>query len=221
MRQPRKTAKKRVVRGELDHDRIAHAAFALIDRQGLESLTMRHLAETLGCEAMSLYHHFPSKAHLLDELVDRVCAQVEWPENYEQLPWRQRIDGGLRSYRSALRKHPRFAPYMLVHRMNTPAALRLLEKAVGAFCQLGLHDKTAAFTFRSLSYYVGGAVLDETAGYARGPSTAKPLTLQEQSQLAPNLIRIGRYFGEQYWEHIFDQGLRLMLDALEQRIGIS
>src|SRR4051812_14453640 len=54
----------------LSRERIAAVALALVDREGLAALSTRRLGDELGCEAMSIYHHFPNKAHLMDALVD-------------------------------------------------------------------------------------------------------------------------------------------------------
>ncbi len=51
----------------------------LVELQGLPGLTTRRLGAALGCEAMSIYHHFPSKQHLLDALVERAIAGVAEP----------------------------------------------------------------------------------------------------------------------------------------------
>ena len=74
-RQPAKRAKK--PRRPLDKEAIELAALALIDKDGLGELSMRRLGKKLGVEAMSLYHHYPSKAHLLDALLDRLIATSE------------------------------------------------------------------------------------------------------------------------------------------------
>ena len=51
----------------LSRGRVLSAAVELADAEGVESLTMRALAERLGVEAMSLYHHVANKAALLDK----------------------------------------------------------------------------------------------------------------------------------------------------------
>jgi len=43
-------------RGELSRERIVATALDLLDREGLGSLSMRRLAETLGVGTMSIYH---------------------------------------------------------------------------------------------------------------------------------------------------------------------
>src|SRR6476660_536739 len=77
-----KTSRLRV---PLTQERITAAAFEVIEEIGLEAFSTRKLAERLGCEAMSIYHHFPSKAHLMYALLDRFTDSVPIPSR--TLPW--------------------------------------------------------------------------------------------------------------------------------------
>ena len=51
----------------LSLDRVLQAAIGLADQRGLESLSMRKLAQVLGVEAMSLYYYVAKKDDILDE----------------------------------------------------------------------------------------------------------------------------------------------------------
>jgi AcrR family transcriptional regulator len=62
------------------------AAVALADEKGVASLTMRRLAEQLGVEAMSLYHHVANKEAILDGMVDAVFSEIDLPS--KDLDWR-------------------------------------------------------------------------------------------------------------------------------------
>ena len=53
-------------RAPLNRERVLQAAIQLSDEGGLETLTMRRLAEKLGVEAMSLYYHVSNKDDILD-----------------------------------------------------------------------------------------------------------------------------------------------------------
>lgn len=55
-------------REPLSRERIITAALELIEEEGLEGLSMRHLGRRLGVEAMALYHYFPNKAALLEAM---------------------------------------------------------------------------------------------------------------------------------------------------------
>ena len=49
----------------LSKERVLRAAIKVADEGGIESLTMRKLAEELGVEAMSLYYHVANKEAVL------------------------------------------------------------------------------------------------------------------------------------------------------------
>ncbi|WP_241985831.1 MULTISPECIES: TetR family transcriptional regulator [Cryobacterium] len=48
----------------LSREKIIGAAAAVADRAGVTAVSMRSVAKVLGVEAMSLYHHVPSKEAL-------------------------------------------------------------------------------------------------------------------------------------------------------------
>jgi len=76
---PRAGARAAAKRAPLTRERIARAALELVQRHGLAALSTRRLGTQLRCEAMSIYHHFPSKGHLLDAMVDHAIASIEAP----------------------------------------------------------------------------------------------------------------------------------------------
>src|SRR3984957_10642348 len=63
-------------RTQLTRERVMAAAIELADREGIESISMRKLAQELGVEAMSLYTHVRSKNDLLDGMADAVISQI-------------------------------------------------------------------------------------------------------------------------------------------------
>jgi AcrR family transcriptional regulator len=58
---------------------VVAAAIELADREGIESISMRRLAQELGVEAMSLYTHVRNKEDLLDGMVDAVIGEIPLP----------------------------------------------------------------------------------------------------------------------------------------------
>jgi AcrR family transcriptional regulator len=61
-------------RAPLSRDRVLRAAVALADDAGIESLSMRKLAQELGVVPMALYKHVANKDELLDGMVDVVVG---------------------------------------------------------------------------------------------------------------------------------------------------
>jgi AcrR family transcriptional regulator len=66
-------------RVRLSRDRVLRAAVALADTAGIQSLSMRKLAQELGVVPMALYKHVANKEELLDGMVDIVFGEVEFP----------------------------------------------------------------------------------------------------------------------------------------------
>ena len=65
---------------------IAQAALAAIDADGIEGLSMRKLAKSLGSSPMAVYTYFPDKDALLDGVAQLLLAEVDTPP--EDIHWR-------------------------------------------------------------------------------------------------------------------------------------
>ena len=206
--------KKKRTRGRLSPEMIEDAAFVVIEREGLAGISMRKLAAELGCEAMSIYHHFPSQAHLYDALVDRQISTMVIPD--DSMPWRERIRIGMQEFRRVATEHPAFAPFLVVYRMNSPTCLAMLNGIIGLFEAGGFGPELSARLFRASSYYLMGAILDETAGYAKGPSAVTTVSDEQLARDFPSVMAAGRYFGTAGFDKTFDIGLDMLLDEMER-----
>ena len=212
MSERKRMGARKKVREPLSHERIVAAAFALIDRRGLAAFSTRQQAEELGCEAMSIYHYFPSKAHLFDAMIDRCVAEIAVPPSDDD--WIERLRRIAYSYRTMALKHPGFYPLLAVHRLNTRAALGLLDRVLKVFEAGGLSVAERSRQFRIFGYYLTGACLDETAGYAKGPSAAEPVPGEEFVRDFPSIAAVGPYFKPEYHRPTFEAGLEILLDGI-------
>src|SRR6266705_1718490 len=84
--------------------RNLQAALELADEGGVESLTMRKLAQALGFESMSLYNHVANKDDVLDGILDLVLAESEPPSPAGD--WDAAIRTSAISVHEALGRHP-------------------------------------------------------------------------------------------------------------------
>jgi AcrR family transcriptional regulator len=215
---PRASATKaKKTRVELSTGRIALAALALVDEEGLEGFSFRVLAKRLGCEAMSLYHYYPSKAHLFDAMLEVCINEIRIPD--ETLAWRDRLSAIAQGFRGSALRHPGFFPYFAVHRLNTRAGLGLLNSLLLAFEATGLNAGARARSFRGLGYYIMGAGLDEAIGYAKGPSAAEPVPDEVVARDYPAVAAVGPYFTQAHHQATFEHGLKVLLDGIENQIA--
>jgi AcrR family transcriptional regulator len=207
------------VRIALSRDRIESEALALIESQGMDGFSSRKLGERLGCEAMSIYHHFLSKAQLLDALVDRTLAGIAIPSH--DLPASQRIRGLAQAWRQMSRQQPRFYLWMALHRWNSETGVKFLAEVLDCFHAANLPPEQAARGFRILGYYLLGATLEETSGYAQGPSAVKPLPDSEVQRMYPHVAQAAGYFTSDQFDETFERGLSILLQGLGiETVGI-
>ncbi len=200
-------------REPLSKGRIVSKALELVERQGLDGFSFRKLADDLHCEAMSIYYHFPSKAHLFDAMVAHCLGAIEWlPDN---APWRAALRHGFKEFRQVAHRNPAFFHFMALYRMNSAEGLGMLESVLGIFRRAGFSPEQSAKYFRLLSYYMVGAALDETSGYAKGPSAAEPVSEDMVTRNYPAVASVGPYFKPDSFDDTFFTGLDLLLDGIE------
>ncbi len=189
---------------------------ALVDREGLAALTTRRLGDELGCEAMSVYHHFPSKAHLMDALVDLMLRHARVPSKAGDGDWLERLRLAAHGFRAMALKHPKFFPFFAVHRLNTPSGVAFIDGIIGILRDAGFSDRDAARYFREIGYYLTGAALDETAGYANGPSAAEPVSNETIAANFGHLAAAAPYFQPGHFQATFETGLEMLLEGVKR-----
>ena len=130
---PRRTALDRPpsarVQQSLSRERLLVAAIALADRDGIESLSMRKLAQQLGFDPMSLYNHVRSKEDLLDGIADTVVGEIR--PTILDADWKASMRQTILEARGTLLRHP-WAPTVIESRREPgPATMRYVDTVVG------------------------------------------------------------------------------------------
>lgn len=202
-------------RPALSRERIVAGALELVAADGLRGLSTRRLGERLGVEAMSIYHYFPSKQHLLDALVDHAIASI--PLDAPGANPEDALRRAAHAYRAMARRFPQLYPLVALHRLNTPTGVAFIERVLELVRALVRSDEEAARQFRAFGYYLTGAALDETAGYAHGPSAAEPVDEAYIAAHCPRLAAAAPYFKAPEWDKTFAQGLDALFDGFRSR----
>ncbi|MEO3770536.1 TetR/AcrR family transcriptional regulator C-terminal domain-containing protein [Micromonospora sp. B9E7] len=167
-------------RTPLSRDRVLRAAVALADEAGIESLSMRNLAQDLGVVPMALYKHVANKDELLDGMIDVVVGEIGAPE--PGVDWKRAIRGRVLSAREVLRRHP-WAPLAIESRnMATPAILAYLDSMIGTFRAGGFsvdltHHVMHAMGSRILGFSQELFDADRSAGRSGRADPAPPTAL--------------------------------------------
>lgn len=140
----------------LSRRRVAEAALKVIDEDGVEAASARRIARELGCEAMSLYHHFDTMDDILDEVVDLLFASLAPAP--ETAPRRALLTSA-RRFLALAERHPAAFSLIAGRRWRTPAALAFVEDMLAHLEALGLAPALALSEGRMLGAYLNGAGL--------------------------------------------------------------
>ena len=146
----------------LSRDQILHAALKLGDDDGIESLTMRKLGQTLGFGVMSLYNHVASKDDVLDGILDLVLAESEPPSPAGD--WDTAVRTSAISVHDALRRHPWSATVLMAPAGHArPARWRYMELLLARLREAGFSAETTYHAYHVLDGYIFGFSLWETS----------------------------------------------------------
>ncbi len=150
-------------RERLTRERVVAAALAVVDRDGLERLTMRALGRELGVDPMAAYHHVPNKAAILQGVVEAILAEIPLPPPDTAMRWPDVIRLIARSYRQALLAHPNALPVASTQPPLTPGGLRLIETAATLLVRGGLTPLESLEVINGAAALVIGSTLVEAS----------------------------------------------------------
>ena len=215
------TAGGRAPRIPLTRERVLHAAVALADASGSETLSMRKLGDALGVEAMSLYNHVANKEDLLDGMIDVVFAEIDLPTGWAD--WRAAMRQRAISARRVLSRHGWAIGLMESRSSPGRATLRHHDAVIGCLRDAGFSIELAAHAFSVLDSYIYGFALQErslpfptpeqTAGLAQDILASFPADRYPHlaELTARHVLQPGYDYGDE-----FEFGLDLILDGLER-----
>jgi len=217
----------------LTRERVLEAAVALAQRGGIESLSMRRLADELGAGAMSLYHHVANKEELLDGMVDIVFGEIELPTT--DVEWRTAMRRRAFSTREVLNRHRWAVGLMESRRSPGPASMRLHEAVLACLREAGFSIEMTVQAYSVQDAYIYGFALQEKSvpfdDAEGGAEVAQEQVRGFEAQQSAALAEEFPYLAEVVGGHVaevgydfataFEYGLDLILDALERRLDAA
>ncbi|MGV9865406.1 TetR/AcrR family transcriptional regulator C-terminal domain-containing protein [Rhodococcus koreensis] len=165
--------------GPITRERILEAALAIVDRDGIDGLSMRRLGKALGRDPMTLYRHAPNKAALLDGLAERVLDDLEVDTGDGD--WATQLREVARGFRRLALAHPQVVPLLVTRPLSTPlglrplGTLRPLEDILTLLTRAGFTDADALHVYRALFGFLYGHILNELQELVERPDESDDL----------------------------------------------
>jgi AcrR family transcriptional regulator len=164
---------------KITRELVFAAALEIIDRDGADALSMRRLGAALGRDPMILYRRAPSKAALLDGVVETVLAQLR--VDPADPDWAAQLRAIARDYRALALAHPNVVPLLVTRPLATPLALRPrgslrpLEDLLALLIRTGFSGPDALHIYRAFFGFLNGHVLNELQELVENPDETDDL----------------------------------------------
>ena len=215
-------------RPALSRERVLAAALELIDRDGVEALSMRRLGRALDRDPMRLYRYASGKEDLLDGVVELVLSGLQVPPIRDR-DWDEALRHTAHAFRRLAVAHPHVVPLLVTRPLATPlglrphGTLRPLEDLLELFAEAGFAPRGALHAYRLFMGFLQGHVLTELQERVSDPDETDDLLRLGLHRLPPRefprlrslAAELAAYDGEQE----LDEGLDILLGGLRGQLA--
>jgi AcrR family transcriptional regulator len=202
---------------------VLRVAFERTDTDGIESLSMRKLAQELGVEAMSLYRHVRNKGEIIDGMIDLLFGEIGLPDT--GFDWKSAMRQRAISAREVLARHPWAIGLMESRSTPGPATLQHHDAVIGCLREAGFSIAMTAHAYSVLDSYIYGFALQQASlpfkASDEAADVADSIRRQFPADAYPHLTELTVQHvlqpGYDYADE-FEFGLELILDGLESAL---
>ncbi|MFE2292595.1 TetR/AcrR family transcriptional regulator [Streptomyces sp. NPDC059452] len=220
---PTKPRRGRPPSTSLNHDLILDTAFALVDREGADALTLRRLGSDLGANHTAVLRHFAGKDEILLGLAERLLQEA-MDGFAPSKDWRPTLETLARRVRAACLAHPQVAVLVATRVARREAEFHGADVVIGALRKAGFDDRDAARYYRTLvdtalavsSYEASVVALGSTSREGDRMAWRREYLAVSPSRY-PDLAAVAPYLAEADEDDQFETTLGLLLDAIALR----
>ncbi|WP_432987317.1 TetR/AcrR family transcriptional regulator [Dactylosporangium sp. CA-233914] len=219
-RAPRKTPADRQ---PLSAEAVLSTALRLVDRDGLDALSMRRVAQELGTGAASLYAYFANKDELLEQLLDRVVGEIPLPDG-GAADWVGEVKRSCYASREVFCSHRDLAKVARASIPVGPNSLRYTEALLGLLRGAGIPDRIAAWAMDQMAMVIIADAVEQAIHADLGRRTeadAAPYLAQVHDYFAalpadefPNLVAVAPTMIQGSGDERFAFAIDIMVDGL-------
>jgi AcrR family transcriptional regulator len=175
------TQRDRAQRGRrADRTTIARAALDLIDREGLEALSMRRVASELNVDPMMLYRSVPNREGMVRDVVGLLLDEIDITER-PGATWDETLRRLHISEREMALRHPSAYPLLVLSPRGEQPVLGWAQRLMDLLGKGGLPRERFFDVWLVDASYTNGFLLLETAPAAQGPAGGPPAGESEGS----------------------------------------
>lgn len=190
------------------------AAFAFVDANGIDVMTMRSLGAHMGVDPTAVYRHFPTKEDLVNALVDQFLQTIYGSLNTKLKNPRARIVDRAMCTRREFEKHPDVGVALVFSNGQSSAGLALSQGTAEDLQELKVPQKLIPVAYQMLEGFIIGACCQD---FIRSPEnySIRRLRYRALNHRAFNAVSKTEEGVRKVAETAFLDGVELLLDHVE------
>jgi AcrR family transcriptional regulator len=204
----------RAERKPLTRDAIVDAGLALLEREGLQGVSMRKLAQELDAGAASLYWHVGDKEELLSLMLDRIVGEAEVVEPDPE-HWQEQVKEIMRATRRLMLKRRDAAQLSLGRIPAGPNSLPVMERSLAVLHAAGLPPRVISYASDMFALFVGGFAFEESMPHEGDPKALGEYFASLPPERFPTLTALAGELTEGGADERFEFAIELLVRGLE------
>ncbi|MED3603910.1 TetR/AcrR family transcriptional regulator C-terminal domain-containing protein [Bacillus subtilis] len=145
---------------QISEEKILETSWELLGEGGIETFSMRRLANRLGIQAPSLYWYFKSKQKLYQRLANQVSSMI-LEEFRSEGDWKEQLMGLAITVRNVLSRYPCSTQLMMMTLPHEPDIIRFTNRMLLCVESTPLKQEQKMQVVTTLVNYVFYFVLDD------------------------------------------------------------
>jgi AcrR family transcriptional regulator len=203
----------------IDRDAIVRAARRIVERDGIDAVTMRRVADDLGVVPMAIYRHVRDKNELFVYLLDAAYRELR-PPRLPRSP-RARLAKLWAFLHDGLARYPWVVQAIVRSDILAPSVLPQMEAILEAAAGCGLNEVQAGDAYRVVWQYTVGELMLRSAMLDRmnaaRPSMVVQTLLAADPSSMPRLAAVARHWFAPPHILAYEDGLQMILDGVLPR----
>ena len=197
--------------------RIAEAAVAVADTEGLEAVSMQRVAASLDFTKMSLYRYVAGKAELVATMTEYAVGE---PPDLSRVKggWRPRVERWSRLLSTSWDEHPWLPGVTVGPRVIGPREIGWTESLVAALDDTPLTPAERMDVASVISGHLRNTQAIDVAGSQPWHHARQAAVVREHAEQFPSLAEVTRHRARSP-RQTRDFGLQCLLDGIELRIA--
>lgn len=191
----------------ISKETIIEASIKILNRDGVENLSMRTLAKELDIKAASLYWHIKNKQELYGEIAEFICSQYTLPNGIGDA--KAYVGESCKAYRAMLLAVRDSVTIFQESHPNTPRRMELIRSQTEAITKMKIKKGFILAAANIINNFVLSFVADELRIKNTSPEQLTELAKELSPEEKSDFDNIGNF------DENFNYGLSVIFMGLE------